>query len=74
LERTLSEQPFIAGEAPAYVDYIVFSVFQWARIGSPRDVLQDASQVAAILEWRARMVALYDNLGDRFPGYPAEAA
>ena len=39
LERTLSEQPFLAGDAPAYVDYIVFSVFQWARIGSPRDVL-----------------------------------
>ena len=39
LERTLSEQAFLAGPAPAYVDYIVFSVFQWARIGSPRDVL-----------------------------------
>ena len=39
LERTLSEQPFVAGAAPAYVDYVVFSVFQWARVGSPRDVL-----------------------------------
>ena len=28
LERTLSEQPFLAGDAPAYVDYIIFSVFQ----------------------------------------------
>ena len=34
LERTLSEQAFIAGAAPAYVDYIVFSVFQWARVGA----------------------------------------
>jgi glutathione S-transferase len=74
LERTLSEQPFIAGDAPAYVDYTVFSVFQWARIGSSRDVLRDASQVAAVREWRARMVALYDNLADRFPGYPSEGA
>ncbi|MFL5289861.1 MAG: glutathione S-transferase N-terminal domain-containing protein, partial [Rhodopila sp.] len=26
LQRTLAEQPFLAGAAPAYVDYIVFSV------------------------------------------------
>ena len=45
LERTLSEQAFLAGEAPAYADYIVFSVFQWARIGSPRDVLCEGSGV-----------------------------
>lgn len=70
LERTLSEQPFLAGEAPAYVDYVIFSVFQWARIGSPRDVLGDAVKLDAVREWRARMVALYEGLGDRFAGYP----
>jgi glutathione S-transferase len=70
LERTLSEQPFLAGEAPAYVDYIVFSVFQWARIGSPRDVLADTTMMDATRAWRARMIALYDGLGDRFAGYP----
>ncbi len=47
LERTLSEQPFLAGAAPAYIDYVVFSVFQWARIGSPRDVLEAAPLMAA---------------------------
>lgn len=72
LERTLSEQPFLAGAAPAYVDYAVFSVFQWARIGSPRDVLRDASGTAAMRAWRTRMVALHNHLGDRFPGYPME--
>ena len=71
LERTLSEQTFLAGEAPAYVDYIVFSVFQWARIGSPRDVLTDPTKLSAVRAWRSRMIALYDNLGDRFAGYPA---
>jgi glutathione S-transferase len=54
LERTLSEQPFLAGSAPAYVDYVVFSVFQWARIGSPRDVLSDATKLEATRAWRAR--------------------
>ncbi|MGC1413618.1 MAG: glutathione S-transferase N-terminal domain-containing protein [Acetobacteraceae bacterium] len=72
LERTLSEQPFLAGDMPAYVDYAVFSVFQWARVGSPRDVLATTTQVTATREWRARMVSLYGNLGDRFAGYPTE--
>ena len=70
LERTLTEQPFLAGSAPAYVDYVVFSVFQHARIGSPNDVLPDATGRAALRGWRARMVALYDGLGDRFGSYP----
>lgn len=73
LERTLSGQPFLAGEAPAYADYVVFSVFQWARIGGSRDVLAD-TDLAAIRDWRSRMVGLYDNLGDRFAGYPKENA
>jgi glutathione S-transferase len=72
LERTLAEQKFLAGDAPAYVDYVIFSVFQYARIGSPRDVLRDPSRMAATRAWRTRMVALFDNLGDRFAGYPTE--
>ena len=74
LERTLSEQPFLAGDAPAYVDYVIFSVFQWARIGSPRDVLADVATTPAMRAWRARMIALYDDLGDRFAGYPQDRA
>lgn len=70
LERTLSEQRFLAGSAPAYVDYVVFSVFQWARVGSPRDVLSDAAKTPSMCDWRARMVALHGGLGDRFPLYP----
>jgi glutathione S-transferase len=70
LERTLGEQPFLGGEQPAYVDYIVFSVFQWARIGAPRDVLPTEG-AAALRAWRARMIGLYAGLGDRFAGYPA---
>ena len=73
LERTLSEQPFVAGEAPAYADYAVFSVFQWARIGSPRDVLSETAHLDATRAWRSRMVALHDDLGNRFAGYPMEA-
>ena len=71
LERTLAEQPYLAGPAPAYVDYLVFSIFQYARIGSPRDVLADADARAALRDWRARMAAMHGGLGDRFAGYPS---
>ena len=67
LGRQLSEQPFIAGEAPRYVDFVVFSVLQWARLGSPREILAPDTALAA---WRARMVGLYDGLGDKFPPFP----
>jgi glutathione S-transferase len=70
LDRTLTNQPFLAGEAPAYVDYIVFSVFQWARVGSPRDVLAQTDKLNAIKAWRDRMISLHGNLGDRFARYP----
>jgi hypothetical protein len=73
---------FLAGDAPAYVDYVVFSVFQWARIGSPRDVLAEPTRAPvaemtapgmnATRAWRSRMVALHDGLGDRFPAYPTD--
>ena len=72
LERTLSEQNFLAGPTPAYVDYVVFSVFQWARVGSPRDVLAEMTEMDATRAWRARMVALYDDLGNRFALFPKE--
>jgi glutathione S-transferase len=67
LEQTLSVQPYICGPAPAYADYTVFLIFQWARLGSPREVVAKGS---AIAEWRRRMIALFGNLGGRFPGYP----
>lgn len=68
LERTLTAQPFICGSGPAYADYTVFSIFQWARLGSPKQVVAPGS---AIAHWRGRMIALFDNLGDMFPGYPS---
>ena len=72
LERTLAEQPFLAGGAPAYVDYIVFSVFQWARIGTPQDVLGAGNEHAPLRAWRERMIGLYDNLADRFGHFPEQ--
>jgi len=71
LERTLGEQAFIGGTGPTYVDYVVFSVLQWARLGCPRDVLVHGSAVHA---WREQMIGLFDRLADMFPGYPTDHA
>jgi glutathione S-transferase len=68
LEQTLSEQGFIGGTEPAYADYLVFSVFQYARLGCPLELLAEDT---AVRHWRDGLVARFDGLGDRYPGYPA---
>jgi glutathione S-transferase len=57
LEAVLKRQAFVCGAAPAYADYILFSVMQWARITSPR-VIFDTTQ--ALYGWRERILDLYD--------------
>ena len=69
LRATLDEQPFLCGAAPGYADYLVFSVFQWARIGSPQDVLTEPS---SLRDWREKLVALHGGLGDAHGHYPAQ--
>jgi glutathione S-transferase len=69
LEHTLSEQAWLAGAEPAYADYLVFSVFQYARLGSPHEILREGT---AVRRWRDALIAKFDRLGDRFPGYPAK--
>lgn len=58
--RLLREQPFLAGQAPAYVDYALVGAFLWARIASPLDLLAADDPVAA---WRERMLDLHGGLG-----------
>jgi glutathione S-transferase len=56
MQSALKRQPYVSGEAPAYADYILFSVFQWARIMSPGEVLQPES---ALFAWRERVLDLF---------------
>jgi glutathione S-transferase len=69
LEKTLGEQAFLGGESPLYSDYVVFSVFQWARLGCPTEVVRSGS---ALWRWRERMLSLFNGVADAFPGYPKE--
>jgi glutathione S-transferase len=67
VRTALADQPFLAGTEPAYVDYIVFSAFQFARCMSPFRLLEKDDPVHA---WRRRMFDLYDGLAEKTPGYP----
>jgi glutathione S-transferase len=67
LRLALQQQPFLAGEAPAYADYIVFGAFMWARGTSAFRLLQPDDPVHG---WRERMLGLYDGEAAKAPGYP----
>lgn len=66
LRKTLSDQTFISGEAPAYADYIVMGSLQWARRVSDLPLLQPDDPIHA---WRERMLDLFDGLA-RHEGAP----
>lgn len=51
-------QSHVCGDAPGYADYIVFSLFQWARVTSPFRLLDADDPVHA---WRERMLDLFDG-------------
>jgi glutathione S-transferase len=59
--KTLQAQPFLSGAAPAYADYILCSVFQWARIVSLFEVLEPSDAIAA---WRDRVFAHHGDVAD----------
>ncbi len=61
LEQLLTKQPFIAGSAPAYVDYIVFGTLQMPRLLNI-EPLSDAQ--GAIARWRRDMRGLFGGLAD----------
>jgi glutathione S-transferase len=63
-QAALKRQPFVCGAAPAYGDYILFSVFQWARITSPQDVLRNTDPLHA---WRERILDLHGGFARATP-------
>ncbi len=64
LRHTLSAQPYLAGDEPAYADYIVFGSFQWVRCVSTFELLAGNDVVA---DWRERMLDRFDGLARRAP-------
>jgi glutathione S-transferase len=64
MQAALKRQPFISGSAPAYGDYILFSVFQWARVMSPQELLAPEDPLCG---WRERLLDLYDGFARNVP-------
>jgi glutathione S-transferase len=60
LRTTLAGQPYLAGERPAYADYIVLGSFQWPRCVSTFALLEADDPIFA---WRERMLDAFDGLG-----------
>ena len=57
---SLKSRTFMSGDAPAYADYILFSVLQWARIASPFALLEPTD---ALNEWLEHMLDLFHGYG-----------
>jgi glutathione S-transferase len=64
LQATFKRQAFLAGAAAAYADYILLSVFQWARVMSPQELLAPEDPLC---QWRERMLDLYDGFARNVP-------
>jgi len=60
VRKLLSRAPFIAGNEPAYADYILFGTLQWARVVSEVEVLSPDDLVA---QWFVRLLNLYGGVG-----------
>jgi glutathione S-transferase len=64
LQDTFKRQAFMAGANPAYADYILFSVFQWARVMSPQELLGPEDPLC---QWRERMLDVFDGFARSVP-------
>ena len=62
LNELLRQQPFIAGPAPAYVDYIVFGTLQMPRRARHRAAVGRSRM--AVIRWRDAMRKLFNGLGE----------
>ena len=64
LQACLKRQAYVCGEHAAYADYILFSVFQWARVMSPQEVLGPEDPLCA---WRERVLDLHEGFARGVP-------
>jgi glutathione S-transferase len=64
MQAALKRQAYVCGAQPAYADYILFSVFQWARVMSPQEVLGPEDPLCG---WRERVSELFDGFARRVP-------
>lgn len=66
LRQTLAVQPYLAGDAPLYPDFIVFGAFQWARSISTVPLVQPSDPIDS---WRQRLLDSFGGFARQAPGY-----
>jgi glutathione S-transferase len=64
MQAALKRQPYVCGREPAYADYVLFSVFQWARVMSPQEMLGPEDPLCA---WRERVLDLFGGFARNVP-------
>jgi glutathione S-transferase len=64
MQEAFKRQAFMGGVNPAYADYILFSVFQWARVMSPQELLGPEDPLC---QWRERMLDLFEGFARNVP-------
>ncbi len=64
MQEACKRQPFICGANAAYADYILFSVFQWARVMSPQELLGPEDPLC---RWREHMLGLFGGFARDVP-------
>ena len=64
MQEACKRQHFISGANAAYADYILFSVFQWARVMSPQELLGPEDPLC---RWRERMLELFSGFARNVP-------
>jgi glutathione S-transferase len=66
LREQLRVQKYLGGEQPGFADYIVFSMFMWARAVSPWPIILPED---VLYPWRECMLDLHDGLARNSVGY-----
>ena len=56
----LASQPYLGGDEPKYMDYILFGTLQWANIASPFKLLEDTDPIN---DWFERCLDLHGAIG-----------
>lgn len=64
MQALLKRQAYVCGELPAYADYVLFSIFQWARVMSQRELLAPEDPLSA---WRERVLDLFGGFARNVP-------
>ncbi len=64
LRMTLGDQPFLGGQAPAYVDYLVFGTFLFARYVGRENVIEADD---SLQDWLGRLLDMFDGFARQAP-------